>query len=132
MPEEEPKQEAPKESGEPAGAKAPAESAEMPSSLDNLASPEAKFTILVSSIATQTFVGLGLFQHPITKKKEVNLDTAKYSIDLLQVLAEKTRGNLTEPEKKYLADILYDLRMRFVEASRSPSPKKPEEAKKEE
>ena len=91
MPEEEPKQEAPKENEEPAGGEAPAESAEMPSSLDNLASPEARLTILVSSIATQALVGLGLFEHPITKKKEVELDSAKYSIDLLQVQPERAR-----------------------------------------
>jgi hypothetical protein len=81
-------------------------------------SPEAKFTILVSSIATQVLVALGQMEHPITSKKEVDLDSARYSIDMLQTLADKTKGNLSEDENRYLSDILYDLRMRFVDASR--------------
>ena len=92
-------------------------------------SPEAKFTILVSSIATQALVGLGEFEHPITKKKEVELGSAKYSIDLLQTLADKTKGNLSEDEDRYLSDILYDLRMRFVDASKKGD--EPEEEKAE-
>ncbi|NQT87537.1 DUF1844 domain-containing protein [bacterium] len=79
-------------------------------------SPEARFTILVSSIATQALVGLGEFEHPITKEKQVDLGSAQYSIDLLQTLVDKTKGNLNDDEDRYLSGILYDLRMRFVDA----------------
>jgi hypothetical protein len=95
-------------------------------------SPEAKFTILVSSIATQALVGLGLFEHPITKKKEVELDSAKYSIDLLQTLADKTKGNLSEDENRYLSGILHDLRMRFVDAGRKSGETEEEKEEKAE
>jgi len=88
-------------------------------SFDDLASrPEAKFTVLVSSIATQVFVSLGLLENPLSKKKEADLQGAKFSIDLLQLLADKTRGNLTAIEKRYLEGVLHELRMRYVEASK--------------
>jgi len=80
--------------------------------------PEAKFTILVSSIATQVLVSLGAIENPLSKKKEVDLKSAKFSIDLLQLLADKTRGNLTATEKSYLDDVLYKLRMGYVAASK--------------
>ncbi len=81
-------------------------------------SPEAKFTILVSSLATQVLVSLGQIENPLSKKKEVDLRGAKFSIDLLQMLADKTRGNLSDVEKRYLEGVLYQLRMGFVEASK--------------
>ena len=80
--------------------------------------PEAKFTVLIASIATQVFVSLGLIEHPISKKKETDLAGAKFSIDLLQLLSEKTRGNLTKVEERYLEGVLHELRMRYVEVSK--------------
>ena len=49
---------------------------------------------------------------------EIDLDQAKYSIDLLQILKDKTKGNLEEDEGKHLNGILYELRMRYVSVSR--------------
>ena len=80
--------------------------------------PEAKFTILVSSLATQVLVSLGQIENPLSKKKETDLRSAKFSIDLLQMLADKTRGNLSDVEKRYLEGVLYRLRMGYVEASK--------------
>lgn len=80
--------------------------------------PEAKFTILVSSLATQVLVSLGQIENPLSKKKEVDLKGAKFSIDLLQMLADKTRGNLSDVEKRYLEGVLYRLRMGYVEAAK--------------
>ncbi|HUT33963.1 MAG TPA: DUF1844 domain-containing protein [Planctomycetota bacterium] len=108
------------EKGEEAAAKdqAPPEQ-EKDGSADTAAeTPEAKFAILVSSIATQVLVSLGQIENPLSKKKEVDLKSAKFSIDLLQMLADKTRGNLADAEKRYLEDVLYRLRMGFVEASK--------------
>ncbi len=95
----------------------PAEEKEL-SYEEAIESPEAKFTILVSSLATQVLVSLGQLENPLSKKKEVDLKSAKFSIDLLQMLADKTRGNLSEVEKRYLEGVLYKLRMGFVEASK--------------
>lgn len=80
--------------------------------------PRAEFVVIVHSIATQALVGLGKIKNPLTNKKEVDLKGAKFSVDLLQVLAEKTRGNLTETEERYLQGILYQLRMAYVEAAK--------------
>ncbi len=83
---------------------------------EKLETAEAKFTFLVSSLASQVLINLGLIDNPVSNKKETDLDGAKFTIDLLQMLADKTRGNLSDLEKRYLEGVLYDLRMRFVEA----------------
>jgi hypothetical protein len=78
--------------------------------------PEAGIDVLISSLATQALIGLGVMGHPVSNKKEVDLQSAQFSIDLLQVLEEKTKGNLSDLEKRFLDTILHDLRMKFVEA----------------
>lgn len=63
----------------------------------------------------QARFSLGEFPHPTTGKYEVNLPLAQYSIDLLAMLKEKTRGNLTAEEDRLLDNILHELRIVFVE-----------------
>ena len=79
--------------------------------------PKPNFSMFLAGMATQALIHLGEIEHPLTKKKEVDLEEAKYSIDLLEMLEEKTKGNLTPEEKRYLDEVLYDLRMRFVSAA---------------
>ena len=79
--------------------------------------PEPEISVIISSLATQALIGLGVMGHPISKKKEVDTESAKFSIDLLQVLQDKTKGNLTDLEKRFLETLLHDLRMKFVEAT---------------
>lgn len=79
----------------------------------------ADFSSLILSLAAGAHSGLGLAPHPMSGKLEKNLTQAKYNIDLLSVLEAKTRGNLTPEETQLLQAILYDLRMRFVEAQTS-------------
>ena len=79
--------------------------------------PQPNFALFLSGLATETLVHLGQVENPLTKKKEKHLDRAKYSIDLLSIIQEKTKGNLTDEEKTLLEQLLYDLRMRFVKAS---------------
>ena len=76
--------------------------------------PEANFILFVSGFATQTLIALGQFENPMTKKRETNLDQARYTIDTLKMIQEKTKGNLTPEEEKYLEGVLYDLRMSYV------------------
>jgi len=78
--------------------------------------PEPSLKTFVSGMAGQVLISLGLFEDPTTGKKEPHLEQAKYSIDLLQILYDKMRGNLTEEEEQLMKTILYDLRMRYVEA----------------
>ena len=80
--------------------------------------PEPEIAVIISSLATQALVGLGVMGHPISKQKETDLESAKFSIDLLQVLQDKTKGNLSDLENRFLETILHDLRMKFVEASK--------------
>ena len=76
--------------------------------------PKPSLTMFLAGLATQALIHLGELEHPVTRKKEVDLEEAKYSIDLLEMIEEKTKGNLTPEEKRYLDELLYDLRMRFV------------------
>ena len=77
--------------------------------------PPASFATLVNSIAMQTMMALGGAEDPETKKRYVDLGLAKFNIDLLNVLAEKTKGNLDDEEKKLLDRVQYDLKMGFVQ-----------------
>ena len=75
--------------------------------------PPATFATLAQSLMTQVLFHLGDLA-PRGAEPQVNLDMAKYNIDLLAVLEEKTQNNLSEEEKKLLDTALYETRMRYV------------------
>jgi hypothetical protein len=81
--------------------------------------PEADLNFLAWSIATGAMVSLGLAPRPDGGEAKIDLGLAKHAIDVLAMLEEKTGGNRTEEETKVLRSLLYDLRMRYVEVSRS-------------
>lgn len=72
------------------------------------------FTEFLMSIASSAFIYLGLVEHPATGRRQVDLGAAKESIDMLDMLREKTRGNLTAGEDKLFEELLADLKMQFV------------------
>ena len=76
--------------------------------------PKPSLEMMVTNLAIQALIALGEVANPATRKQERNLPQAKHTIDLLGVLEEKTRGNLSDEEKKHLEGTLYDLRMRYV------------------
>ena len=78
---------------------------------------EARFDIFISVLSMEALIGLGDLPHPVTKKRGVNLPQAKYLIDLLGIIEEKTRGNLSAEEAQLLSDMLYQLRMRYMSKS---------------
>ncbi len=80
--------------------------------------PEASFSLFASSLVTQALISLGEVENPFSKTKNHNLDQAKFTIDTLQIIKDKTNGNLADDEKKLLDTALYDLRMRYVEKSK--------------
>ena len=80
-------------------------------------SPEPDFKIIISTFATQAAIGLGQIPNPATDESSVDLGQAKFAIDLLTVLEEKTRGNRDEEEDKFLTDVLYQLRMVYIDHS---------------
>jgi hypothetical protein len=79
---------------------------------DNL--PEIDFPSFIFSLSTSALLHLGEIADPVTQQKEKNLPLAKQTIDILGLLREKTRGNLTPDEEKILDSILADLRWRYI------------------
>lgn len=77
--------------------------------------PEASFSTLVSTLATQALLALGGMEDPKTNRRYVDLDLAKHHIDTLSVLEEKTKGNLSDEEAKLLDQALYETRLTYVE-----------------
>jgi hypothetical protein len=80
----------------------------------------ASLAVIINSLATQVFVSLGIVENPLSKSKQKDLLSARFTIDLLQVLGEKTKGNLTPMEDRYLQGVLHELRMHYLEAARQP------------
>jgi hypothetical protein len=104
-----------------------------------MTSPEQPldFNAFVLSLGSSAFIHLGLAPDPTGRepgvptgreqgppteqslRAQINLPLAQQSIDLLALLQEKTRGNLTPEEKRFLDDLLFELRMRYVEVARA-------------
>lgn len=82
--------------------------------------PPASLESLIYMLATSAMVNLGMVPNPVDQKTERNPQAAQHSIDLLSVLQQKTKGNLTGEESRLLEEILYDLRMKYVKTV-SPS-----------
>ncbi len=80
--------------------------------------PKMDFTTFCLSLASSAMMHLGLVPYPETGKAEKQLPLAKQTIDILAMLEEKTRGNLSPEEATLLGAVLYDLRMRYVELQR--------------
>jgi hypothetical protein len=86
---------------------------------DPNAMPEqTMFTEFLMGVASSAFIYLGMVEHPATGRRQIDLGAAKESIDMLLMLREKTKGNLTRGEEKFFEDLLSDLRMQFVSIRR--------------
>ena len=81
--------------------------------------PTLDFATFVLSLSHSALMHLGEAPHPDDNEVHVSLPLAKQTIDLLGLLEEKTKGNLTGEEERLITQILFDLRMRFVEKSKS-------------
>ena len=79
--------------------------------------PKGNFAALISMLTTQALFALGLLQIKGQEQKEPDLELAKYQIDMLETLQEKTKGNLTKAEEKVLANTLSELRMGYVKVA---------------
>ena len=85
--------------------------------MDNQEELGVSFTAFMLSLATTAAVHFGDIADPSTgQRMEPNLQGAAQMIEIIAMLQEKTAGNLTEPEAKLLEDLLYELRLRFVDA----------------
>lgn len=83
--------------------------------------PTIDFATFVLSLSHSALMHLGEAPHPDTNKVESNLPLAKQNIDILGLMEEKTKGNLSGDEERLLAQVLFDLRMRYVERSKGAS-----------
>jgi len=81
--------------------------------------PPASFAILINSLAIQALYAMGGLGQSEQEEPFFDLDVAKHHIDMLQVLEDKTKGNLSEDEQKTLRLTLHELRMRFVAISKA-------------
>ncbi len=77
--------------------------------------PEVNFLNYVTSLAIQALIFMGQMPHPVTNQMEKNLLQAKFLIDTLGMIKEKTTGNLSKEEAEVLETSLYELQLKFVE-----------------
>ena len=89
---------------------------EVPDKEGHCVMPEVTFSTFVMSLNTSVLYHLGELPDPESGEKFVNLDLARHAIDTLVVLEQKTKGNLTVEEAELMRNILYDVKMRFVNA----------------
>ena len=79
--------------------------------------PPGNFAALISMLTTQALFALGLLKIKGQEEKKPDLELAKYNIDMLETLEEKTKGNLTKEEETILSNTLNELRMGYVKIS---------------
>ena len=77
--------------------------------------PESEFLGFISTLVMQTLMAMGEVPHPETRQRHEDLTQAKYLIDILQILSDKTLGNLTPHEETEMKNLLYQLKMKFVQ-----------------
>lgn len=80
--------------------------------------PEVTFQAFIMSLNTSVLYHLGEIADPMTGKRELDLDLARHGIDTLTLIEEKTKGNLTDEEAKMMKDLLYDAKLKFVQAAK--------------
>ncbi len=76
------------------------------------------FLALVTSLASTCWMQLGKVPNPISNKIEKDLENAKFTIELLRTLKEKTKGNLTEEEERLLLSVITDLELNYADEIR--------------
>ena len=84
--------------------------------------PEPDFSFFLTTLALQASIALGQVPNPATQKTEKDLQQAQFLIDTLDMLREKTKGNLTQEENQLLESVLYELKMRYVENTKEDTP----------
>jgi hypothetical protein len=81
---------------------------------DNELLYEFGFSTFILSLSTSALVHLGELPDPITNKKEINLQLAKQTISIIEMLKDKTKGNLTSDEESLIDSVLYDVRLKYL------------------
>lgn len=89
---------------------------EMKTETPGEAIPKIDFPTLIMSFASASMISMGLVPDPVTGEIQKNLLIAQQNIDVISLLREKTKGNVTPEEERLMEQILYELRMHYVEA----------------
>jgi hypothetical protein len=84
----------------------------------NQAYHQPTFSIFLSSMGMQATIAMGQLENPLTGKSEVNFDQARFLIDTLGIIQEKTKNNLSAEEERLLKEYLFNLRMMYMEAKK--------------
>lgn len=86
--------------------------------------PEITFSSFILSLSSSALFHFGELPDPVTHQKQKNIEMAKQTIDILGLLEKKTAGNLDKEESSLLENLLYDLRMRYInETKKSDGPR---------
>jgi len=98
---------------------------EEPSLSDEMEDDEnpASFVNFLSTLVTNAAASLGAIPHPVTGQKSIDLDTGRYWIDVLLMLRDKTRNNLSQRESHLFESVLSDLQLQYVSLSRAAEEK---------
>lgn len=80
------------------------------------------FSTFIMGLASATLIELGAIEDPITRKKRVRPEQARQHIEILAMLQDKTRGNLTDDERVLLERVLADVRMAFARTEKKETP----------
>jgi hypothetical protein len=108
---------APEEAGDEPGDETPATSTV--GDFPIAAFPPVDFHTFVLSLGSSALLHLGEIENPNDGVSQKDLPLAKHTIDILAMLEQKTKGNLSPAEEKLIESLLYDLRLRYVEATKS-------------
>jgi hypothetical protein len=82
---------------------------------DDIHTANLAFSTFLLSLSTSVMVCLGELPDPLRNEKSTNIPLAKQTIGIIEMLKEKTKGNLTEEEDRLIEGILYDLRMKYIQ-----------------
>ncbi len=93
--------------------------------------PNAYFTSLVFSLSQAAMMQMGKVTNPVTGKIERDMNQAKISIDMMEMLKEKTNGNLAKEEDKLISDMLANLQLNYAEEVNKKEPEEKKESKPE-
>lgn len=113
------KQQAQKEKEKLSSTKEKKAATEEPARAKPAAVPPVGFLTLMNSIMIQALYSLGCLGVEGQESAEINLELAKYHIDTLQMLEDKTRGNLSEEESRAVSMALHELRMQYVQVAQN-------------
>ena len=83
--------------------------------------PPASFEMLLTTLATEALVALGQVPHPVTGKVQAHRNQAKFLIDTVDILRQKTAGNLTTSEQQVIDSLLHQMRLVFVQTAGTPA-----------